>query len=182
MREGSLTRRRVKSSGQVDFSQFSDNKVMAAAIPVDSMMTRPALEPVQTAPRIETRFAKPSFLDNAWMRVKQEQAESDRRDCFGLMRRDWRNVLVAWLLFHWGTTCASAQPASPQRDVSSGIDAIRMTVEITWGTQQDDADLATGRTEATKQNCMPRAHGRTADRGDGLAAHELERGRRAERP
>jgi hypothetical protein len=67
------------------------------------------------------------------------------------MRREKRNVLVAWLLFHCGTVAALAQPASSQTSVATGNELIRLTVEINWGTSRDDADSITGRTEAPKR-------------------------------
>ncbi len=70
------------------------------------------------------------------------------------MRREWRNVLVAWLLFLFGTSSAAAQPASSQTLATPGDQAVRLTAEINWAILRDDADATTGRAEKAKQDCV----------------------------
>ena len=60
------------------------------------------------------------------------------------MRRDWRNVLAALVLFLGGTTAVAAPQESPKEAPGSGGDAVRLTVELSWGTPRKGADLAGG--------------------------------------
>ncbi len=60
------------------------------------------------------------------------------------MRREWRNVLVALVLFHFGTAAALAQPEIVPDGSPPGVEAVRLTVEVNWAISQKGADLSNG--------------------------------------
>ncbi len=70
------------------------------------------------------------------MRVQRPEGDLRREDSFGLMRREWRNVLALGILFQTGTIGAIAQTDSTKELLGSNRETIRLTVELTWATSQ----------------------------------------------
>ena len=57
------------------------------------------------------------------------------------MRREWRNVLMAIILFPLGAGSAFARQNGPADTRASGSDLVRMTLEVTWGTPRNGVAL-----------------------------------------
>jgi len=53
------------------------------------------------------------------------------------MRREWRNVLAALLVFPMGTGIAFAQQVSLNEPPGSNTELVRMTLEVSWGITQN---------------------------------------------
>ena len=71
------------------------------------------------------------------------------------MRRDSRNVLAALVLFLSGTTALAAPQESPKEVAVAGGDAVRLTVDLGWGTPRKGADLAGGATPGQAEGPKP---------------------------
>src|SRR4051812_25145217 len=85
----------------------------------------------------------------AWMRVKPPGGDLDRRDSSGLMRREWRNVLLVWGLFLWGTTAVAARQDGGRDLRGSEGEVVRLTVELSWGVPRRVAPQDLGAVGAT---------------------------------
>ena len=92
-----------------------------------------------------------------------------RRDSFGLMRRERRNVLVALILFLGGTIATAAQPETVEGSVGASVDEdVRLTVEVSWGIPADRAGVCrvrSPRVAATEPEFDPGADRGACGRG-----------------
>ena len=64
------------------------------------------------------------------------------------MRRDWRNVLVALILFPLGTGLAAARQELAKEAPGSGGEWVRLTLEVSWEIPRNKAVLAVSEGEA----------------------------------
>jgi hypothetical protein len=55
------------------------------------------------------------------------------------MRREWRNVLVAFMLSLLGTRTTTAQQDMGKDAPGSGGDLVRLTLDLSWGMQGNEA-------------------------------------------
>ena len=60
------------------------------------------------------------------------------------MRREWRNVLVAFLLFPVGTGIAAARQENGRDTPGSGGELVRLTLEVSWAMPHNKAGLSGG--------------------------------------
>jgi hypothetical protein len=79
------------------------------------------------------------------MDASQEAEEGlGQRDRSGLMRREWRNVLVAFILFLLGTSNAAARQEIAKDAPGPGGELVRLTLEVSWGIPRNSAVGAVG--------------------------------------
>src|SRR5262249_19889099 len=55
-----------------------------------------------------------------------------RRDRFGLMRRDWRQVLAVCGLFLWGANALAAPQEGAKERRTAAREPVRLTIELGW--------------------------------------------------
>ena len=62
------------------------------------------------------------------------------------MRREWRNVLAALIVFPLGAGLSSAQQENVNEAPGSGGELVRVTLEVSWGIPQNKGVFAGGAT------------------------------------
>ncbi len=63
------------------------------------------------------------------------------------MRKEWRNVLVAFMVFLLGTGVAAARQETAKDTSGPGAELVRVTLEVSWGIPRNKAALAVGGVE-----------------------------------
>ena len=90
------------------------------------------------------------------------------------MRREWRNVLVAFILFLLGTDDSAAQQESAKDAPGSSGELVRLTVDVSWGMPRKRGSLARRRARrrwsSDGAGVCPGADRGAGDRRGGVAA------------
>ena len=127
-------------SNELEFADFSENRVKTWQSSADPGTIHGRLHARRNdlrAGRWIRSIRLPPF-PSARMRIGKVAGFFARRNALGLMRRDWRNVLLALALFLAGTSRCGCAPRRSKMIGGGPSDVVRLTVEVTWGTSKPE--------------------------------------------
>ncbi len=102
---------------------------------------RPARPPAERSLCRSRDAAAFRYCMDASLSVVMEHAGRNR---YGLMRKEWRNVLAILILPLLGTGTARAQPDEPKVAIAAGEENVRLTIEVNWGITRDKGTSVAG--------------------------------------